>query len=193
MYWQVYLHKTVIAAEQLLCKIFKRSRELALEGKRYPVTPALSYFLENVIAKDEFMNSSKHLDTFALLDDTDVMAAVKIWAGSDDFVLSTLCHRLINRNLYHVDITADKPDEQFIRSLITKAMTHYEISEHEASYFVFNDSIRNNAYNKGDGNIHILMKDGSIKDITLASDNSNLEALSKTVKKYILCYSKELV
>jgi HD superfamily phosphohydrolase len=94
MYWQVYLHKTVIAAEQLLCKIFNRSRELALAGKHFPLTPALSYFLENVITKEAFMNSDEHLKTFALLDDTDVMAAVKIWADSDDFVLATLCHNL---------------------------------------------------------------------------------------------------
>jgi len=193
MYWQVYLHKTVIAAEQLLCKIFTRSRELALTGTHFPLTAALSYFLENVVTKDAFMKSDAHLKTFALLDDTDVMAAVKIWADSDDFVLATLCNRLINRRLYHVDITAEQPDDAFIKQLITKAVKKYSISEHEASYFVFTDTIRNNAYNKGDGNIHIMMKDGSIKDITLASDNSNLEALSKTVKKYILCYSKELV
>jgi HD superfamily phosphohydrolase len=193
MYWQVYLHKTVIAAEQLLCKIFKRSRELALEGTRFPVTPALSYFLENVIGKEEFMSNSKHLDTFALLDDTDVMAAVKIWADSDDFVLKTLCHNLINRKLFHVDITAEMPDPEFVKQLTANAVKYYNISQHEADYFVFTDSIRNNAYNKGDGNIHILMKNGSIKDITLASDNSNLEALSKTVSKYILCYSKDLL
>jgi HD superfamily phosphohydrolase len=193
MYWQVYLHKTVIAGEQLLCKIFKRSRELALEGTRFPVTPALGYFLENVIDKEEFMSNSKHLDTFALLDDTDVMAAVKIWADSDDFVLKTLCHNLINRKLFHVDITAEMPDPEFVKQLTTNAVKYYNISQHEAEYFVFTDSIRNNAYNKGDGNIHILMKNGSIKDITLASDNSNLEALSKTVSKYILCYSKDLL
>lgn len=193
MYWQVYLHKTVIAAEQLLCKIFTRSRELALAGTHFPLTPALSYFLENVITKNAFINSEEHLKTFALLDDTDVMAAVKIWADSHDFVLATLCHRFINRRLYHVDITAEQPDDAFIKQLIAKAVKKYSISEHEASYFVFTDTIRNNAYNKSDGNIHIMMKDGSIKDITSASDNSNLDALSKTVKKYILCYSKELV
>lgn len=193
MYWQVYLHKTVIAAEQLLCKIFKRSRELALAGARFPVTPALGYFLENVIGKEAFISNSKHLDTFALLDDTDVMAAVKIWADSEDFVLKTLCHNLINRKLFHVDITAEMPDPEFVKQLAANAVKYYNISAHEAEYFVFTDSIRNNAYNKGDGNIHILMKNGSIKDITLASDNSNLEALSKTVSKYILCYSKDLL
>ena len=193
MYWQVYLHKTVIAAEQLLCRIFTRSRELALQGTHFPLTPALSYFLENFITKDEFVASDTHLKTFALLDDTDVMAAVKIWANSPDFVLSKLCHNLINRRLYHVDITSEEPDAEFVKQLTANAISKYNISEHEASYFVFTDSIRNNAYNKGDGNIHILMKNGTIKDITLASDNSNLEALSKTVKKYILCYAKELL
>ncbi|WP_454804123.1 HD domain-containing protein [Mucilaginibacter phyllosphaerae] len=193
MYWQVYLHKTVISAEQLLCRIFTRSRELALQGTHFPLTPALSYFLENFITKEEFMASDAHLKTFALLDDTDVMAAVKIWANSPDFVLSKLCHNLINRRLYHVDITSEEPDGDFVKQLTANAMSKYNISEHEASYFVFTDSIRNNAYNKGDGNIHILMKNGTIKDITLASDNSNLEALSKTVKKYILCYAKELL
>jgi HD superfamily phosphohydrolase len=193
MYWQVYLHKTVIAAEQLLCKIFTRSRELALLGTHFALTPALNYFLKNVITKDEFINNNQHLQQFALLDDTDVMAAVKIWADSDDYVLKTLCNSLINRRLYHVDITAEKPDESLVKQLTNNAIKRYNISEHEASFFVFTDTIRNNAYNKGDGNIHILMKDGGIKDITLASDNSNLEALSKTVKKYILCYSKDLL
>jgi HD superfamily phosphohydrolase len=151
MYWQVYLHKTVIAAEQLLCKIFTRSRELALAGTHFPLTAALSYFLENVITKEAFMNSYEHLKTFALLDDTDVMAAVKIWADSDDFVLATLCHRFINRRLYHVDITAEQPDDAFIKQLLAKAVEKYNISEHEASYFVFTDTIRNNAYNKAMG------------------------------------------
>jgi hypothetical protein len=121
------------------------------------------------------------------------MAAVKVWADSEDFVLSTLCNNLIERKLFHVDITAERPDENFIAQLRRKAEEVYNISEHEASYFVFTDAIRNNAYNKGDGNIHIQMKNGEIRDIALASDNSNLEALTKTVKKYILCYSKALV
>ncbi|QXV66228.1 HD domain-containing protein [Mucilaginibacter sp. 21P] len=193
MYWQVYLHKTVIAAEQLLCKIFCRARELALAGERFPLTPALSYFLDTEIDKAEFMTNPAHLEVFAKLDDTDVMTAVKIWENKSDWVLSNLCKRFINRSLYHTDITSGHPDEQFVKELTGKAMQKYGITEHEASYFVFTDSIRNNAYNKGDGSIHILKKDGSIIDITLASDNSNLEALSTTVKKHILCYTKDLL
>jgi len=193
MYWQVYLHKTVIAAEQLLVKILKRSRELALQGEEVFTTPALSMFLKKPVSREAFMSEDHYLETFASLDDTDIMAAVKIWATHKDFVLSKLCTDLVQRDLYKVDITNEPPDAEFVSGLVQKAVKKYNISEHEASYFVFTDSIRNKAYRSDDGNICILMKDGSIKDITQASDNSNLEALAKTVKKYIVCYKKELV
>ncbi|MCR8559255.1 HD domain-containing protein [Mucilaginibacter sp. BJC16-A38] len=193
MYWQVYLHKTVIAAEQTLVKILKRSRELALNGVEVFATPALSKFLKKPVSRDAFMNEDHYLETFASLDDTDIMAAVKIWAMHDDFVLSKLCTDLVQRDLYKVDITNEPPDKAFIAKLLKRAVAQYNISEHEASYFVFEDSIRNKAYKSGDGNIQILMKNGAIKDITEASDNSNLAALAKTVEKYILCYKKELV
>ena len=192
MYWQVYLHKTVIAAEQTLVKILKRSRELAMQGEEVFTTPALSKFLKKPVSRDAFMNEDHYLETFASLDDTDIMAAVKMWEGNDDFVLSKLCKDLVQRDLYKVDITNEPPDKQFIAKLIKRAVEKYSISEHEASYFVFDDTIRNKAYKPGDGNIWILMKDGSIKDIAEASDNSNLGALAKTVKKHILCYKKEL-
>ncbi|WP_259069063.1 HD domain-containing protein [Mucilaginibacter sp. X4EP1] len=193
MYWQVYLHKTVIAGEQMLVKILKRSRELALAGEPVFTTPALSHFLKKPISRDAFMNEDHHLEAFASLDDTDIMAAVKVWANHDDFVLSKLCRDLVQRNLYKVDITSEAPDENFIADLTAKAMDKYGITEHEASYFVFDDTIRNKAYKPGDGNIGILMKNGAVKDITEASDNSNLGALAKTVKKYILCFDKRLV
>ena len=193
MYWQVYLHKTVIAAEQLLVKIMKRARELALSGKDVFATPALSLFLKKPVSRESFMGEDHYLETFASLDDTDIMAAVKVWATHGDFVLSKLCRDLVERDLYKVDITNTPPHPAFVKELTKKAVEKYNITEHEASYFVFTDSIRNKAYRSDDGKICILMKDGSIKDITEASDNSNLEALAKTVKKYIVCYKKELV
>jgi HD superfamily phosphohydrolase len=192
MYWQVYLHKTVIAGEELLVKIFKRCRELTLKGEDLFATPALKHFIKGGISRDAFMNHDHHLETFASLDDTDIMAAVKVWAVHGDFILSSLSQNLVQRKLYHVDISNKRPDKEFVNSLIKKAMKKYNITEQEAGYFVFTTSIRNNAYTAGDGNIGILMKDGHVHDITTASDNSNLEALAKTVKKYILCYSKEL-
>ena len=193
MYWQVYLHKTVIAGEQLLCKILKRAKELALSKEDLFCTPALNHFLVNTINNQMFIREGDNLETFAGLDDTDIMAAVKIWAGSKDFVLSKLCRDLVHRNLYHTDISNEVPDEAFVNELSQKAVKKYGISEYEASYFVFTDEVRNNAYKTDDGSILILMKNGTVKDITAASDNSNLEALKKTVKKYILCYYKELI
>jgi HD superfamily phosphohydrolase len=193
MYWQVYLHKTVIAGEQLLAKILKRSRELAAGGVQIFTTPELNLFLAGPVSREEFMYADHYLETFAGLDDTDIMAAVKAWARHDDFILSKLCVDLIHRDLYKVEITNEPPDPQFIAQLTEQAVEKYGITEYEASYFAFEDTIGNDAYKPGDGDIRILMKDESIKDITVASDNSNLEALSKTVYKYILCYKKDLV
>ncbi|RKR81295.1 hypothetical protein BDD43_1440 [Mucilaginibacter gracilis] len=193
MYWQVYLHKTVIAAELMLGKILERSRELSLEGENLFATPALKYFLTNNITINAFVNSNNDLDTFASLDDTDIMSAIKVWATHDDFILSMLCKNLITRNLYHVEISSVPPTVSVINELVANAIEKYGITEDEASYFVFTDSITNKAYKIGDGNIRILMKDGSVQDITTASDNSNLEALAKTVKKYVLCCIKGLL
>ena len=188
MYWQVYLHKTVIAAEQLLGKILKRARELALSGKKLFTTPALDHFLVQKISKQEFISQDHHLEIFASLDDTDIMSAIKVWTQCDDPVLSELCKMMMQRRLYHVEITNNPPDKQLLSRLIKNAESKYSI----ANYFVFTDTIRNMAYKPGDGSIRILMKDGSLQDIAAASDNSNLEALAKTVKKYIICYTKDL-
>ncbi|MEO6849628.1 MAG: HD domain-containing protein, partial [Mucilaginibacter sp.] len=193
MYWQVYLHKTVISAEQLLAKILTRARELSLNGKILFATPSLKHFLVNKISEDEFMSDPLHLETFVQLDDTDIISAVKVWARDDDHILSELCRMLMLRNLYHVDITNEKPEDEMVAKLSVAAMKKYEVDEADAEYFVFTDTITNNAYKADDGSIRILMKNGAIKDITAASDNSNLEALARTVKKYILCYTKNLL
>lgn len=193
MYWQVYLHKTVIAAEQLLARILKRSRELALAGEEVFTTPALSHFLKKPIGRDAFMNEGHHLEAFASLDDTDIMAAIKVWTTNGDPVLARLCTDMVHRDLYKVDISNEPPDKHFIEDLEYKAINRYGITAHEATYFVFEDTVRNNAYRPGDGDIRILMNDGSIRDITAASDNSNLQALARTVKKYITCYKKDLI
>lgn len=192
MYWQVYLHKTVIAGEYMLVKILKRARELVLKGHSLFATPALNHFLVKNVSKDEFINEDHHIETFTKLDDTDILSAVKVWADDADFVLSRLCRDFVNRKLFHVDLTSERPEKQFIRSLVEKAMHQYNISKHDAQYFVFDDSIINSAYRVGDGNIRIAMKNGAVKDIAAASDNSSLEALSKTVKKYLVCYSRDL-
>jgi HD superfamily phosphohydrolase len=192
MYWQVYLHKTVIAGEQLLIKILERARELALDGKILFATPSLAHFLNNIIKQEDFLDNPIHLERFALLDDHDIFTSIKVWAEDSDLILSTLCKHLISRNLYKVEISNQAPELHVITQMVEKAKNVYRVSEDDATYFVFTDSIKNSAYRPGDGSIQILMKDGSVVDIAQASDNSNLEALAKTVKKYIFCYLKEL-
>jgi uncharacterized protein len=192
MYWQVYFHKTVIAAEQMLVKILERAKELSSAGKKLFATPCFAHFLNNSISREDFRQNPEHLERFSKLDDNDIFTSIKVWAGDDDLILSTLCQHLINRNLYQVEITAEQPSLEKINDLTDKTADEYEIEEDDISYFVFTDTIKNNAYHVGDGSILVLMKNGTIQDITLASDNSTLEALSATVKKYILCYLKEL-
>jgi HD superfamily phosphohydrolase len=193
MYWQVYLHKTVTSGEQMLGKILKRARQLSLKGEQLFSTPALNHFLQKNISKEQFINEDHHIETFTCLDDTDIMAAVKVWTRHTDKVLALLCENFIQRKLYHVDITNAKPDAAKVEELRQIAMKKYDLCFEDAGYFVFIDVISNNAYKVGDANIKILMKGGTISDITTASDNSNLEALAKTVEKYIFCYTKDLI
>ena len=192
MYWQVYLHKTVIAAEQMLVKILERAKELTGEGRNLFASPCFSYFLKNSINREEFKNDPRNIERFTKLDDNDIFTSIKVWVNDEDLILSTLCSHLISRNLYQVEITNEPPAIEIINDLADKVTDELEISDDDTSYFVFTDTIKNKAYSVGDGSIKILMKDGSIQDIAKASDNSNLESLARTVQKYILCYLKEL-
>jgi HD superfamily phosphohydrolase len=192
MYWQVYLHKTVIAAEQMLVKILERAKELSGAGRELFASPCFAYFLNNSISREDFKNNPRNLDWFTKLDDNDIFTSIKVWADDEDLILSTLCQHLIERNLYQVEITNEPPSIEKVNELAENTTDEFEIDDDDTSYFVFTDTIKNNAYRVGDGSIRILMKDGSIQDITTASDNSNLEALVRTVQKYILCYLKEV-
>jgi hypothetical protein len=139
------------------------------------------------------MSKDDHIEAFTSLDDNDIMSSIKVWEKCDDFILSTLCRMLMYRNLYHVDITNDPPEADFIERLSARALDEYPIGKDELDYFVFTDSIRNSAYKPGSDSIRILMKDGSLQDIAIASDNNNVGALSTTVKKYIVGYTKNLI
>ncbi|WP_169719501.1 HD domain-containing protein [Olivibacter sitiensis] len=193
MFWQVYLHKTVLSAEQMLIKILQRAREVLLGGEYLFGTPALAHFLEHQISQEEFLSNEIHLHWFTQLDDTDVLASIKVWAGHNDKVLAMLCQRFMQRKLYHVELSSAPADEVRIADLRGRAMALFDVPEQVISYFVFTQSVVNSAYTVGGGNINILMKDGSIRDITKASDLSNLEALSKKVQKYMIAYPKELI
>lgn len=190
MYWQVYLHKTVIAGEQLLVKILERAKELAGAGLSLFATPALEHFLKNEINAGNFFEDEIHLQQFSKLDDQDIYAAVKVWENHPDMILAKLCKMLNTRTLYKVEISNGIPSASHVKQLKDQALTALGLTGEQVSYFVFTDSIKNRAYNAANSNINILMKNGSLVDIAKASDLSNLESLDKTVKKYILCYAR---
>lgn len=190
MYWQVYLHKTVIAAEQMLVKILERAKELSNDGRELFATPCFSYFLKNSIGCDDFKNNSYNLDCFTRLDDNDIFTSIKVWVDDQDFILSTLCSHFVERNLYKVEISNDVPENSRVDLIAQQITEDLQIDEDDISYFVFTDTIKNNAYRMDNDGIHILMKDGSIREITDVSDNLNLSGLARTVRKHILCYLK---
>ncbi|MCO4292822.1 HD domain-containing protein [Solitalea sp. MAHUQ-68] len=189
MYWQVYLHKTVIAGETMLFKILKRAKELALNGVELFTTPSFRLFLYNRIAHERFLSDEKYLQEFVKLDDHDINACIKIWADHEDKILSYLCKSLINRKLYRVEIQKEPIGKTRIEEIKRQVKQHFGINDDEVHYFVFSDLISNSAYKKVD-RIEILRKDGSVIDLTEASDNFNIEALAKTVEKYYLCSVK---
>jgi uncharacterized protein len=187
MYWQVYLHKTVLAAEYMLINIMKRARELVQNGEKLFVTPPLQFFLENRVGEKDFELNPSLIDQFALLDDVDVFASVKNWCHHDDTTLSVLCKGLINRRLYKVQITRSPISDDELNQIRTDTAKIMGISSKEASYFVFTGEVRNNAYISNENNINILFKNGKLTDIAEASDNLNISSLSTTVTKYFLC------
>ncbi|RZK68618.1 MAG: HD domain-containing protein, partial [Pedobacter sp.] len=189
MYWQVYLHKTSIAAEELMVKILERAKFLSAGGEMLFATPALGHFLNNKITEADFHADETHLAHFSSLDDQDIYTAVKVWANSTDRILSILCKMLTGRNLYKVEITGTAPDPDRIAGIKERLALTLGITEEETKYFIFTDTITNRAYNAGASNIFILRKNNEIIDIAKASDLSNLQSLDKTVKKHILCYT----
>ncbi|MBT0608747.1 HD domain-containing protein [Aequorivita echinoideorum] len=188
MYWQVYLHKTGVVAEQLLLRLLKRAKQITQQGINLPASSALSFFLKNKIDARNF--SEEVLDTFAKLDDTDIIAAMKVWSENDDFVLRNLSLMILNRNLLKIKVRSTHFSEEKILAKKENFMKKYTLSLEEASFFVFTGAMENQAYRTDRDNINMLTKSGKIVDVAAASDQLNLEALSKTVIKYYLCFPK---
>ena len=189
MYWQVYLHKTGLVAEQLLTRILKRAKELVNNGVQLRCSEPLSYFLNAAIHSENF--NSETLDIFSKLDDYDIVAAMKDWQHHDDFVLKNLCQMIINRDLLKIKIKNKPIKNSELAWHAQTVMDAYNISKAEANYFVFQGEISNVAYQNKKQHINILLKSGKIKDIVKASDQLNLKALSKPVTKFYMCYPKK--
>jgi HD superfamily phosphohydrolase len=186
MYWQVYLHKTVLSAEMMLVKIIRRAKELINGGKKISAaSDALDFFLQN---QDKPMKMEECLDTFCQLDDHDVMATIKNWASHPDKILSILCRSLVERNLYKVRLQGEPIDKKTVKEKTEKIMNGLGISQHDSHYFVFTGEAVNTTYDPGDERINILFKDGTVKDIS-AVDNALIHHhLSSTIKKHYICY-----
>ena len=188
MYWQVYLHKTVVAGEFMLIHILRRAKHLAQRGENLFASPALSFFLTSDIQLDDFKKNPAVLNTFAQLDDYDILGAIKVWQTSSDKVLSLLATRLVNRKLFKIEIGKEPFSNDRIQAEKELAMERFGLTEEESVYFVYSEVLTNNAYNQTKENINLLMKDGTVLDLSEASDNLNISALAQPVAKYCLCY-----
>jgi HD superfamily phosphohydrolase len=188
MYWQVYLHKTSLVAEYMLVNILTRAKELANQGVELFGSSSLKFFLYQKTHKNNFDN--KVLNLFSKLDDYDVFSAIKEWTNHPDKILSKLSLMIVNRNLLKIEMFDEEVSNDHISTTINKFIKKSEISLEEANYFVFSGKISNQAYNKNQP-IKIASKNGAIEDIVNASDQLNLQALSKPVNKYFLCYPKD--
>lgn len=191
MYWQTYLHKTSVVSEIILTKILKRAKELTQLDIHLNCSQPLLYFLKNKVNLENF--DAKTLQTFAYLDDYDIMGALKEWQFNDDFVLSSLCKMILERDLLKIQITEDKPQKEKLLALKEKFSKLHSLSDKEISYFIFKGKLKNQAYSKSDEPIRILKKDKTIEDVVEASDQMYLKALSKLVTKYFICYPKVLI
>lgn len=188
MYWQVYLHKTGIVAEQLLMNLLKRAKELTQNGLQLQASEALSYFLRQSISLENF--NSGELDRFSKLDDYDIISVMKSWTTHDDFVLRNLSEMLLNRELLKIKLSKTPFSKVQLLEKQDLFRKKYDLTITEASYFVFDGKIENLAYRKDTDAIYLLTKKGKLVDVASASDLLNLKALSKTVVKYYLCYPK---
>jgi hypothetical protein len=197
MYWQVYLHKTVLSAEYLLINVLARARELALKGVGLFATPVLKAFLLHEITLEDFVQNNliegrQVLDLFVNLDDNDIIASIKEWQNHPDIVLSYLARCIINRRLYKIKISKKPISDQKIALLGERICSHFKVCDEEIHYFLISDIISNSAYNKvSSDKINVLFKNNKISDIADASD-INLSVFSETVRKYFICYPKEL-
>lgn len=192
MYWQVYLHKTVICAEQMLIKTLNRARYLAKSGIQLFATPALQFFLYRDITLRDFDEQPAILEQYARLDDHDVYIALKEWQYAEDKVLSYLSRSIINRDLFRIELDSEPITAQRIADVTAQVQQSFGITDaFDLQYFVFNDVTTNSAYNLDANNIHIKYRTGKILDVASASDNLNLAALAGTVVKHYICYPKE--
>ena len=188
MYWQVYLHKTVLSAELMLIVAFRRAKDISQKGKKLPASPALQFFLNNEPTATDFESRRDELLThFSQLDDFDVVSALKAWQNSDDRLLAFLSSSIINRKLFRLEFSDTPFEKTYVDTIKEKVHQWSEIDRKYLPYLVLEGKESNSAYRKFDDEIKILYKDGSVKPI---SSSGAIHLPYQEVTKYYLCYPK---
>ena len=191
MYWQVYLHKTSLVAEQMLMGVLRRAKELTLNGIQLEASSALSFFLHSTYNHANFDETA--LNQFSLLDDYDLVSALKSWQFHNDFVISQLSKMILNRTLLKIKFKNNPVSKTKVDAMRQELALKHSLNTKEASYFVFHGHVDNLAYNPEQGGLKVLYKNGKIKDIIKASDHLSLKVLSKTVSKHYICFPKDVL
>ncbi len=190
MYWQVYFHKTVVSAEQMLIKVLQRAKELSQNNIDLFGTSSLQHLLNNNFTIEDFKSNPKVFEAFTELDDYDIMASIKEWQNHSDNILASLSNKIVKRELFKVTLLDEPMDDLSISRIKKNIMNAYNLDATNVNYFFLEGEITNNAYKLNDSDINILFKDNLIKDLMGAADKSTISALSKTVKKYFYCHPK---
>jgi hypothetical protein len=196
MYWQVYMHKTVLTSESLLVNVLKRAKELAVKGEDIYATPALRFFMYNKIGPDDILREGRFTPglvaaNFTRLDDSDILVSAKYWADNPDRVLSDLSVRLMKRDLLAIELQNEPFSKERVNKLKTLAREKLAITPDITDYYVFTGSISNLAYTPDAPEVKILLKSGKTADISSVSDMFDHRFLSERITKYFLCYPKE--
>ena len=190
MYWQVYFHKTVVSAEQMLIKVLQRAKELSQNNIDLFGTSSLQHLLNNNFTIEDFKSNPKVFEAFTELDDYDIMASIKEWQNHSDNILASLSNKIVKRELFKVTLLDEPMDDLSISRIKKNIMNTYSLDATNVNYFFLEGEITNNAYKLNDSDINILFKDNLIKDLMGAADKSTISALCKTVKKYFYCHPK---
>ena len=194
MYWQVYLHKTVTSAEQMVIRVMQRARDLARSGVHVPGSSCLTYFLGRAVTLAEFEQNPTILSHFTQLDDVDIWAAMKQWTNHEDTILSFLSKSLLNRHLFKIVISPEPYDEDFQLGIVELIAERFGLPPEEASQLMITGRLSNTAYDPASHEtINILTKLGKVVNVVEASDLPNIRALSQKVQKYYICYPKEIL
>jgi hypothetical protein len=193
MYWQVYNHRTVLSAENLLTDLLIKAREVTARGITLFATPALTYFLQRRHRPGRGENTTEMISRFMALDESDIMASMKVWMTSGDTVLADLSRRLVTRDLLAIELQNSPFDVKKVTELADKAKDFLHLSDDDVRFYVNTGDVYNQTYAPGTPEVRIRLKNGTIKDITAVSDLFDKEALTERVTKYYLCYPKEII